>query len=431
MLNWVILIAFHLYYSNDVEYTADKTKLLSSVNKQSQIRMDCCELLSHLYDTYIGWMDKMSSESLNGIFYPRSQASATYKTTTDNHFSTIVDDTTLTPLVNGIQDFLCKINQTTQLSQSSPLKMRQVVTSSTSSGHPISPASARGASAETGKMNPRPVSPNISERVDMFDKFAAQRPASSQALRPTTSSASLSKGRPASPSINRLAGRSASQPSSASAPEIRPLSASSLSSNTTKTPTTELGASQTPANVRYSNTGRQLPPFLQGEPPERAFTKISDGEKVSSIETNDLQMKDIEATDEEEWRVEELRKRLKEQEQAEKKAAEEAIAKQKAAEEANDYADRRNKLGNVLNSFGNRYGIPFTSPSFHDSGSLKKFKGGKPRTRKHNSAKPRTTTIRKRSKHPVNQRRKYTRKARQDCVSGSTKRTKRVKNNLG
>jgi hypothetical protein len=63
-------------------------------------------------------------------------------------------------------------------------------------------------------------------------------------------------------------------------------------------------------------------------------------------------------------------------------------------------------------------------------------KGGKPRTRKHHRSAnqqqlPRYTTIRKRSKHPVNQRRKYTRKARQDCVSGSTKRTTRVKNNLG
>lgn len=56
--------------------------------------------------------------------------------------------------------------------------------------------------------------------------------------------------------------------------------------------------------------------------------------------------------------------------------------------------------------------------------------GGKPRTRKHNSAKPRTTTKRKRSTHPANQR-KYTRRARRDRVSGSAKRTKRVKNNLG
>lgn len=63
-------------------------------------------------------------------------------------------------------------------------------------------------------------------------------------------------------------------------------------------------------------------------------------------------------------------------------------------------------------------------------------KGGKPRTRKHHRSAnqqqlPRYTTIRKRSTHPVNQRRKYTRRARRDRVSGSAKRTKRVKNNLG
>jgi hypothetical protein len=409
MLNWVILIAFHLYYSNDVEYTADKTKVLSGVNKQSQIQTDCRELLSHLYDTYIGWMDKMSSESLNGIFYPRSQASATYKTTTDNHFSTIVGDTTLTPLVNGIQDFLCKINQSTQPSQSSPLKMRQVVTSSISSGHPISPASAKGASAETGRMNPRPVSPNISPLVDMFDNFA-QRPASPHrpALRPTTSSTSPSS-------------------SSASASEIRPLSASSVSRPL-----------QMPAHVRHNIVSNPLQSvFTHSKNPaigiygetENMLEDVDDNQAAPKQQQNDTP--ESRMSEEEQRRlVEELRKRLKEEEQAKKKAAEEAIAKQKAAEEANRNAQSRDTLEKKLESVGNRNGIPFTSLSFRDSGSPKKFNGGKPRTRKHNSAKPQTTTKRKRSTHPANQR-KYTRRARRDRVSGSAKRTKRVKNNLG
>jgi hypothetical protein len=133
-------------------------------------------------------------------------------------------------------------------------------------------------------------------------------------------------------------------------------------------------------------------------------------------------------------------------------------SKKAAKQRANDnVADTTNLLGKALNReqdrgpSSNTYSIS-DEQSFNNArknallrqeqkllqqlAKQKSLNGGKPRTRKHHRSAnqqqlPRYTTIRKRSKHPVNQRRKYTRKARQDCVSGSTKRTKRVKNNLG
>jgi hypothetical protein len=115
MLNWVILIAFHLYYIDNsyVSYTADSTSSLTGDSKREQIKEDCRELLKHLYKTYVGWMEKMDYSTLKTTFnHQSSKDGATYETKVKEYFGAEINgDATLTPLVNGIQDFLCDVKR--------------------------------------------------------------------------------------------------------------------------------------------------------------------------------------------------------------------------------------------------------------------------------------------------------------------------------
>ena len=391
MLNWIILIAFHLYH-----IATDQTK--------QPLLEACGELIEHMYYTFIWWMKHADATALHVAFKPGEE---TYEVKVKKLINSgITGDQTLRILVNNIKRFLCVNDKKTYNDVEPDIRP-------TSSGHP-------------SKMNPRTVSPNISDRVDMFDNFAAPRSASSQlpALRPTTSSTSPSKERPASPLINRLAGQQQ---------YTRTLSASSASGQlrpSSPRPTNQPTALQQkmPAEQRYNTTGRtQLQPLLQGEQtPERAFTVRPVGQQVTSNNAGHLKIEDIDNTitqpqpndrqamteDEMQRVAEDSRTILKEKEHQTLSIYDEPQMRQKKL----NALKREQRRIEEQHSHLNRGGYS---------------QGSKPRTRKHNSAKPQTTTKRKRSTHPVNQRRKYTRRARQDRVSGSAKRTKRVKNNLG
>jgi hypothetical protein len=369
MLNWIILIAFHLYH-----IATDQTK---------QTLLEACgELIEHMYYTFIWWMKHADAIALHNAFKTGQE---TYEVKVKKLINSgITGDQTLRILVNKIKRFLCVNDKKTYNDverAASPPKNRPVDIRPTSSGHPISPASTR-ASATNGNINSRPVSQIISDRVNMFDNLATQGPA----LIPKPSSSSASgQLQPSSPR------QLLSSPSSSS--NIRPLSAS----------TTVSGTSQIPAHVRHSTSNPLQPFFTQSDVPagssdsndwvlqdmnqEIPAAKPQNNTEFTNARGEKPQKTPVSIYDESRMRQLRLNTLKRQQEQLEER-----------------------------NTYLNRGGYS---------------QGGKPRTRKHNSAKPRTTTIRKRSKHPVNQRRKYTRKARQDCVSGSTKRTKRVKNNLG
>jgi len=95
MLNWIILIAFHWYYTQKEKSQQDGL-------------IDCGEFIEHLYHTFIGWMEKMDSQTLNNVFKPVSQDAIDYKERVKlligSDFKT---DSTLKSLINWIREYLC------------------------------------------------------------------------------------------------------------------------------------------------------------------------------------------------------------------------------------------------------------------------------------------------------------------------------------
>jgi hypothetical protein len=113
MLNWVILIAFHLYHTDSdetrrVSYRDTASIELFGIEKNKKILIDCRELLQNLHTMFVGWMRRMDSGSLFGIF---TTGAATYQSTVNNNFTSgIKRDPSLQPLLHGIQDFLCDVD---------------------------------------------------------------------------------------------------------------------------------------------------------------------------------------------------------------------------------------------------------------------------------------------------------------------------------
>jgi hypothetical protein len=100
MLNWAILITFHLYYARQSQ---------TQNRSGSEYSVLLGEFIEHLYHTFIGWMESLSSTTLKNLFIPVSQTSLTYKSGVKKLIdSDIKTDATLTPLIKDIQIFLCK-----------------------------------------------------------------------------------------------------------------------------------------------------------------------------------------------------------------------------------------------------------------------------------------------------------------------------------
>ena len=414
MLNWVILIAFHLYHSKDVVYTTKPKSDLTDAAKQLQIQTDCRELISHLYDTYVKWMVNADSKTLSDIF---AKEQGYLERTTEEYSGKILIQT-LQPLITGIQDFLCNSGQVVPrkvITQRgvSPLNRRSVLSSSPDD-----------APSQPNTLPTRPVYPAVT--------------AASEQSRPITPTTKLANTKGVNAWLPTSIGMS-HVPSDK--PSSRPVS-QSIAPQVQKY---ENLSENRPLRYSITGTGQQLPSLSlkavsddsskpltprknNGRQHQNLFNDKSTDQRPSTVSNSNLSEEEIQNV------VDAARPRIEKaaaeaEAEAAAKAAAEAAAKA-AAEKAIREAQLRETLEKNLSSVGNINSIPFTSLSFRDTGSRMNFNGGKPRTRKHNSAKPRTTTIRKRSKHPANQR-KYTRRARRDRVSGLAKRTKRVKNNLG
>ena len=160
MLNWVILIAFHLYYTDTLVEPLVNYKKQNHHLKKQQMLIDCCELIKKLHTTFVGWMQRMDGRALLGFFHkpvvekPVEQSKkgksqqeksqkeksqkeqSTYEQQVKTLFSTaITTDRTLEPLLFGIQDFLCEVTPW------QPSLTRRLPDFSTSSGE-ASPRSA-------------------------------------------------------------------------------------------------------------------------------------------------------------------------------------------------------------------------------------------------------------------------------------------------
>jgi hypothetical protein len=91
MLNWIILIAFHWYY-------------IQKEKSQQNGLIKCGEFIEHLYHTFIGWMEKMDSQTLNNVF----TGGKTYEQHVDEYIvSDFKTDGSLKSLISGIRKYLC------------------------------------------------------------------------------------------------------------------------------------------------------------------------------------------------------------------------------------------------------------------------------------------------------------------------------------
>jgi hypothetical protein len=96
MLNWTILIAFHLYYVSERSEHRQQYDLLLG------------EFIEHLYNTFIGWMETMDPNTLINLFIPVSQTPLTYESGVKKLIdSNIRTDRTLEPFIKNIRGFLC------------------------------------------------------------------------------------------------------------------------------------------------------------------------------------------------------------------------------------------------------------------------------------------------------------------------------------
>jgi len=99
-LNWLILIAFHIYHTTKPE-------------TQPQFLINICEFVKHLYTIFVGWMiDMDDASSLYSEFIPETLNGETYVMKTTKLISAESTDGSLTLLREAIRDKLCEIGPT-------------------------------------------------------------------------------------------------------------------------------------------------------------------------------------------------------------------------------------------------------------------------------------------------------------------------------
>jgi hypothetical protein len=94
-LNWLILIAFHIYHTAKPE-------------NQRQLLIDICEFVENLYNIFVGWMIDMDAKSLDGEFMPKTTQSETYIIKTTKLITAESTDGSLTRLREAIRYKLCE-----------------------------------------------------------------------------------------------------------------------------------------------------------------------------------------------------------------------------------------------------------------------------------------------------------------------------------
>lgn len=189
-LNWLILIAFHIYYESSAVYPKD------SQGGKKQTLIDICELIENHYTTFLGWMDSLRDPtSLKNIFQPVSDLGDTYQVKTRKLISAdISTDSTLRPLRIAIQKVLCDKGPTqsrvvvpvkskllpplSQQSLSRPSSSQQSTTQLKSliSSKSRSPQSSRAAWGDLGSQPSDRTLPALSPRQNPDDLEAIVRP---------------------------------------------------------------------------------------------------------------------------------------------------------------------------------------------------------------------------------------------------------------
>ena len=106
-LNWLILIAFHIW--NEPPKNIYNEKKVKPSNDKNQILIDICELIEHLYKIFIGWVEAFKTrDSIINTFNPISEQGITYFKKTKTNIMDDTTDSTLKYLRKEIQKELCK-----------------------------------------------------------------------------------------------------------------------------------------------------------------------------------------------------------------------------------------------------------------------------------------------------------------------------------
>ena len=107
-LNWLILIAFHIYHTANPENPENP-------ENQRKLLIDICEFVKHLYYIFVGWMVTYEPDSLYGEFTNTPGGGDTYKVKTKKLITAESTDGSLTRLRQEIRKKLCDFGPNKEL----------------------------------------------------------------------------------------------------------------------------------------------------------------------------------------------------------------------------------------------------------------------------------------------------------------------------
>jgi hypothetical protein len=180
MLNWIILVAFNISYDSEenIYFYVDENgtkKEVSPKKPKTQPLIDLCELIEHLYKTFLGWMIPMSAESLLGEFTNIKGGSAeTYLTNTQKRIDDKTDET-LKYLRKAIQRKLCELGPTEDRPQ---IAGQQFLKKGHGAASGAVAHSEMGAPMTPRPASPRPASPRPASTLPLSQPLLALGPAS-------------------------------------------------------------------------------------------------------------------------------------------------------------------------------------------------------------------------------------------------------------
>jgi hypothetical protein len=136
-LNWLILIAFHIYHTTKPE------------TQQQQLLIDICEFVENLYKIFVGWMMDMGPESLRNEFMPKTTIGEIYIMKTNKLITAESTDSSLERLREAIRDKLCEIGPNKQRISAAKAAKETAKAETAKAQQLSSPTSSRSASPES------------------------------------------------------------------------------------------------------------------------------------------------------------------------------------------------------------------------------------------------------------------------------------------
>lgn len=240
MLNWIILIAFHWYYTQ-------------KENSQHNGLINCGEFIEHLYHTFIGWMEKMDSDSLNNVFTKWK----TYEEHVDkNIVSDFKTDGSLKSLISGIRKYLCSYSN----------KGTREIT------HPKQQSDDKSKSSSQSKLIQRPSFATRLKRSEVLENVSKVAQGDGNDARATTTSPSPRQAwmnSSSNPTVRvRIGPKTPSPPSASSAPNPKSQQSSrvfrQVSPKVPSVPSLELKSiQQEPPKIQSARSSQELSTDLQ------------------------------------------------------------------------------------------------------------------------------------------------------------------------